>query len=249
MKVTVLGSGSAIQFENRASASFLVEHNGRKILLDAGFSLMDRLEKINVMADEIDAVYISHEHPDHCFGLFHMLFALNNKYYSPKRELTIFGFEKISEWFDKYKNILGHWIQPDTELRFDDNVSGEIFGIRWETFKTKHKDNSTGITFQADEHKLVYSGDSEYFEGFEKIIDGADLFIAECGSGNEQKNRGHMSIKDIQHMTSLSSVKRVLLTHIYPETDPTPVRWSDNGTAFMRSYDLQQIDLKNPEHS
>jgi ribonuclease BN (tRNA processing enzyme) len=246
MKITVLGSGSAIQYQNRASASFLVEYNHKKILLDAGFYLLDRLEKINVMADEIDAVYISHPHPDHCMGLFHMLFALKNKYYKPKKEIFIFGFNGIEKWFNSFKEILGGWIEPESKLIFSDEKSGNIFGIDWEIFDTKHKEDSTGIILRADKYKITYSGDTEYFDELSKLADGSDLFIAECGSGNLNKNKGHMSIDDIRHAAHVSCIKNILLTHIYPETDKMPKSWSENGSYFMQSFDLQQIDLSLP---
>jgi len=69
---------------------YLLEHNGRKILFDAGQKPLDRiqdpsanyvirvtpeetavrqLEKMNISAGEIDYIIISHAHGDHCAGL------------------------------------------------------------------------------------------------------------------------------------------------------------------------------------
>jgi len=241
MQVTVLGSGSSVQFEGRGSASFLLETDGKKVLLDAGFYLLDRLEKAGVMADEIDAVYISHKHPDHFMGLLHLLFALKNKYYTPKESLTIFGFKGIKEWIESFQGILGHWIQPDIKLIYKDDIKGNMDKISWQIFDTIHSNESTGVIINNLGKKLVYTGDTEYFEGLCDISEKADLLLAECGSGNDVRVKGHMSANDIEKIATIADVKKILITHIYPETDKTASSWQIGNTELMRSYDLQRI--------
>ncbi|PLX69366.1 MAG: hypothetical protein C0603_00110 [Denitrovibrio sp.] len=243
MDITVLGSGSAIQFEERASASFLIEANGKKILLDAGFHLLDRLEKNGIMADEIDAVYISHKHPDHFFGLLHLLFALKNRYYSPKEKLHIFGFKGLEAWIRSFQKLMGRWLEPNIELIFSEDTKGEFDEIKWQTFKTVHSPESTGIVLESKGKKIVYSGDTEMFDKLINIVNLADVFIAECGSGNNKKIKGHMCLNDILYITESAKVARVLLTHIYPETDQTDAEWKHGATLFTRSYDHYKISL------
>jgi len=243
MDLTVLGSGSSVQFEKRASASFLVETRNCKLVLDAGFTLMDRLERAKVMADQIDAVYISHKHPDHFMGLIHMLFALNNKYYTPKDKLLIFGFKGLKEWYEAFRQILGKWIEPPLELVFCEEETGSIKDINWQLFQTEHSSESTGIVVRQDNKKITYTGDTEYFDELAEIAEGSDLLIAECGSGNAEKIKGHMSLDDVKKLAESISVKHVLLTHIYPETDKTPDEWTHGKRRFMRSYDLHKISV------
>lgn len=243
MELTVLGSGSSVQFENRASASFLLETSGKKIILDAGFCLLDRLERAGVRADEIDAVYISHKHPDHFFGLLHMLFALKHSFYSPKEEIFLFGFKGLGDWLDSFRKILGHWIEPDSKLIICEDVSGEFAGISWRLFDTVHSPESTGIVVESESRKLVYTGDTEYFEGLSDIARRADLLIAECGKGNGMSTKGHMSLDEVKKIAESSDISRILLTHIYPETDITQKKWRHLSTCFMRSDDLHKISL------
>lgn len=243
MKLTVLGAGSSIQYENRASASFLIETDGRKLLLDAGFCLLDRLEKAGVLADQIDSVYISHKHPDHFMGLIHLLFALKNRYYSPKNELVIFGFKGLAEWLDSFRDILGHWIEPDMKITVKEDRKGETGDISWELFPTVHSDESTGIIIRNANNKITYTGDTEFFEELSYYAKDSDLLIAECGSGNNEKIRGHMCLDDVRKTAVKASAERVLLTHIYPETDITPEKWTEDGITFMRSCDLYKISL------
>ncbi len=65
MKVTVLGSGSS-------GNSILVESQGTRLLVDAGFSGKDierRLTAVGCPAESIDALFITHEHGDHTRGM------------------------------------------------------------------------------------------------------------------------------------------------------------------------------------
>jgi phosphoribosyl 1,2-cyclic phosphodiesterase len=65
MRFVSLGSGS------RGNAS-LIETGNTRILLDNGFALRElerRLEQVQVAADSIDAVLLTHEHQDHVRGV------------------------------------------------------------------------------------------------------------------------------------------------------------------------------------
>lgn len=65
MRVTVLGSGSA-------GNATLVEAGNTRVLVDAGFSARDlarRLEQVGVVAEEIDAIVVTHDHGDHTKGM------------------------------------------------------------------------------------------------------------------------------------------------------------------------------------
>ncbi|PLX66645.1 MAG: hypothetical protein C0602_11280 [Denitrovibrio sp.] len=243
MNLTVLGSGSAVQFENRGSASFLLESGGKKILLDAGFYVLDRMEKAGVMADEIDAVYISHKHPDHFMGLIHLLFALKNNYYTQKDELLIFGFKGLSGWLDSFRAILGSWMEPDIKISVSEENFGSLEDIHWQMFDTVHSDESTGVVIERKGKRLAYTGDTEYFDELPENVKGAELLIAECASGNDYGIKGHMSLNDIKKVVQIASVKKVLLTHIYPESDKTLIEWEEGETKFTRSYDLLKISL------
>src|SRR5881296_3762158 len=68
MKMTVLGGCGAWPAAGQACSGYLVEHDGFRLLVDPGYATLPRLlEQLN--ADEVDAVFVSHGHPDHCVDL------------------------------------------------------------------------------------------------------------------------------------------------------------------------------------
>jgi phosphoribosyl 1,2-cyclic phosphodiesterase len=73
MKVTVLGSGSS-------GNAVLISTEKTKVLVDAGLSAKQILERIAAVGEEaakIDAVLITHEHSDHAGGLRVLLKSVN----------------------------------------------------------------------------------------------------------------------------------------------------------------------------
>lgn len=86
--------------------AYLVEHNGKKILIDTGIedidtvnltksskddwkrgasegNLLDNLKRAGIMPEEIEEVYLTHSHYDHISGLCHLT---NAKIYMSKKE-------------------------------------------------------------------------------------------------------------------------------------------------------------------
>jgi ribonuclease BN (tRNA processing enzyme) len=74
MRITVLGGSGAWPAPDAACSGFLVEHDGFRLLMDVGYAVVPRLLAV-VPAARIDAVVISHGHPDHCADLNPLLRA------------------------------------------------------------------------------------------------------------------------------------------------------------------------------
>src|SRR5205807_7473090 len=74
VRLTVLGACGAWPEPGQACSGFLVEHDGFRLLVDAGYATVPRLLE-HVAASQLDAVFISHGHPDHCADLNPLLRA------------------------------------------------------------------------------------------------------------------------------------------------------------------------------
>ena len=76
MELTVLGcSGSYGSPAGGACSGYLVRGAGRSIVFDLGSGAFANLRKA-IAAEDVDAVVISHMHPDHFLDLVPMRYAL-----------------------------------------------------------------------------------------------------------------------------------------------------------------------------
>src|SRR5690348_5881133 len=74
MRLTVLGACGAWPSAGQACSAYLLEHDGFTLLLDIGYATVPRL-LARVPAERVDAVFVSHGHPDHCADLNPLLRA------------------------------------------------------------------------------------------------------------------------------------------------------------------------------
>ncbi len=82
MEAIVLGSGPGLPQVDRNLSSVLIRHNGQMILADCGDGCIRRLMDHGIGAEDLDAVLITHYHPDHVGGLFmllQMLYLMDRK--------------------------------------------------------------------------------------------------------------------------------------------------------------------------
>ena len=68
MKLTVLGSAGTFPGPDSPCSAYLVEHEGFRLLLDFGPGSLGPLQRHLGLLD-LDAVYLSHLHADHCLEL------------------------------------------------------------------------------------------------------------------------------------------------------------------------------------
>lgn len=98
MKITVVGCGNAFSDDN-FNQSFLVEENGRKLLIDCGYQVPLALRVNRIDFKEIDDIYVSHLHADHVGGLEYFAFQrydwVNKPRLAPEGAPTLIGNETL----------------------------------------------------------------------------------------------------------------------------------------------------------
>ena len=99
MKLVVLGSGTSVPHPQRAAPAFWLETATGSVLLDCGPDATHRMAQERVDWSNLDAVWISHLHLDHCGGLAALLFGLK---WAPQtagrtKPLKIFGCQGIGK--------------------------------------------------------------------------------------------------------------------------------------------------------
>lgn len=256
MKVTILGSGTFYVSKKRSGQAYLLETDGKKILVDCGPGTLMRLSELGVNVEEITHVFLSHFHPDHSGDLFafQMNFRLREFFDNPNKMVpVIYGPEGIEEFtkklsyiyqlpaFDNYSAIA--WRPYEPEIRLD--------GLTVRTFKVKHKAfgqdaDAYALRFEAEGKTFVYSGDSIKCEGIEKAAENADVFICDASYTKGRGGAAHMDTLEIGEIAEQAGAKKVILTHFYPNTEgldmAAEVQEKYSGEV-VRGEDFMEIEL------
>ena len=228
MLLVVLGSGTSVPHSQRASAAFWLESDGGSMLLDCSADAMHRMAQESLDWPNLDAIWISHLHLDHCGGLASLLFAMKHspQTQSRRKPLTIFscsGVERLLKAIDD-TNDYGLFRQPfPLEVREITGSGGDFTpceGIRCETFKTPHTRESLAIRLtNSEKQTVVYSADTGVSEDLASFARGADLFVLECSFCEDKPVQTHLNLAEAMRIAQLAEPRRLLLTHLYPEWD------------------------------
>lgn len=103
VKITFLGTGSAIPTERRNHPAVFLEYKQHGILFDCGESTQTQFRKAKISPTKISKIFISHWHGDHVLGLPGLLqtLALNNY----NKTLEVYGPEGTYRMFDAYQQL------------------------------------------------------------------------------------------------------------------------------------------------
>ncbi len=103
--LTILGSASALPFSDRNPSAQALSVHGRLFLLDCGEGTQQRIRQEHLSFVKIEAIFISHIHGDHCFGLFGLLSTMS--LYRRTGDLHIFGPQNLGPILNFFRSYFG----------------------------------------------------------------------------------------------------------------------------------------------
>jgi len=226
MKLVVLGSGTSVPHPDRAAAAFWLETENGSLLLDCSADAPHRMAAEHLDWPNLDAIWISHLHLDHCGGLAPLLFGLKwaPQTQTRKKPLKIFGchgVERVLKAIDD-ANDYRLFKQP-FPIEIYEPGEAETFAVLKNieaiTFSTPHTRESLALRLTDGRHTLVYSSDTGYAEDLAAFARGADLLILECSFQRNKPTHKHLELDEAMRLAGMAEPRKLLLTHLYPEWD------------------------------
>jgi len=226
MKLTVLGSGTTVPHPTRTSSGFWLETSAGTILLDCSPTAARRMAEENLPWHDLDAIWISHFHIDHCGGL--MSFLAGTKHAEATRSRTkplkIFGPVGLRSLIERMSAVNNYKLteQPFPVEIFEVEPLEQfeiLAGIEAVAAKTPHTDESLAIHIRDGEKALVFSADTGLDTSLAAFASGVDLFILECSFFANKPIEEHLELAEAIHLIRRAKPKRAMLTHFYPEWD------------------------------
>jgi len=252
--VTVLGSGTCVPSLERSSCSVMLEVEGTILLFDSGPGTMRRLLRTNTTIFEVDYIFYSHFHPDHSAELVPFLFS--TKYPDTGQRHTVLSIvagRGFDEFFAGLKNVYGKWIELDPGLikiiemnnRSADSCRMKEFTVRSAPVEHNPESIAYRITSPGG-YSVVYSGDTDYSESLIELSKDADILICESALPDDLHVKGHLTPSLAGDIATRAGVKKLVLTHFYPECDQTDIKQECRKTydgPLVLAEDLMRIEI------
>ena len=149
-KIHILGCGSALPTLKHNASSQLIEMRGKCFMVDCGEGAQMQFRRSHIHFSKLNAIFISHMHGDHCFGLMGLLSTLGMlgrtsklRIYAPKDYEPL--FRQHVELFMQTMEYEMEMIPVDTEKQ---QVIYEDHSLTVETVPLQHRVPCCGFIFR-----------------------------------------------------------------------------------------------------
>jgi ribonuclease BN (tRNA processing enzyme) len=221
MRLTVLGSSGTAPRAGNPASGYLVQSEGVNLWLDAGpgtyMALLALLDP-----GQLDAVLLSHMHPDHCSDLF----ALGHEFAYVRRSSRQVPVLCPDGSADRIAGFLGgtHDHAMFDTLQIKEVQPAEVFhfgALQVTAQAAHHSVPALAFRIEGPGGSLGYTGDTGPSDLIEAHFAGVDTLLAEASRQEASEPYPfHMSAGQAGEMASRVGADSLLLTHIPGSLDP-----------------------------
>ncbi len=226
LQLRVLGCAGTHPAPDRLCSSYLVESDGYRLLLDCGNGSLTNLQRVCDVAD-LDAVLLSHLHPDHFADLYGLYYALRF-HRDGTQSVPVYAPAGASAH-------IAQLLPPDSadtfaaSCRFHTVAAGdaiELGPLRVTLFAAYHPVETLACRVESEGGVLAYSADSAPTPALADCARDADLFVADCtwlARLGPYPPGTHMTGLQAGAQAAQAGARRLLVTHVFPAYDPVEV--------------------------
>ncbi len=243
MRLRVLGGCGAWPEAGSACSGFLLEHEGFRLLVDLGYATVPRLLE-HTAAEQVDAVFITHRHPDHCADLNPLLRSRGLRD-DPAPALPVYALPGAVDAvlaLDR-PGVLDHAYELHEFTAGDRLVIGPFDA---QTRLLPHSVPNAGVRLIAGGGILAYTGDSGPSQQVVELARDADLLMADASFVEQVPDpmRGWLgTARDAGRQAAEADTGRLLLTHLMPGTDHEAAQ-AATREHYIGPVDVAETDLE-----
>ncbi|WP_147067230.1 MBL fold metallo-hydrolase [Knoellia locipacati] len=223
MRVRVIGCSGSFAGPSSPASSYLVtaEADGRawNVVLDLGSGALGPLQR-HVAPADLDAVFLTHLHPDHCADLCGLYVAHT---YAPdgppQRRLPVWGprdtASRVSLMYHGLED--GGMDKVFSFGRLEDRVPIAVGPLTITPYAVNHPVEAYGFRVEADGAVLAYTGDTDSCDSLGPLMAVADLVLADSAfvDGRDDVRGIHLSAsRAARAAAGAGGVQRLVLTHM-----------------------------------
>lgn len=216
LELVVLGSaGSYLDpADGIACSGFLLRSKSSSLLLDCGFGVLANAYK-HIDIGGVEAVFLSHIHPDHCADIFNLNGYLRQ---NPQRKpINVMCHQKMRSHLDAY---VERWSPSIEWLNVDGRSQYRIGDMICRFQRTRHGPPTYACEVRCGNLSVIYTSDTGPGWDIRRFRGNADLVICDAGYVDPQDGPPvHMTARQAGQLACKMGARRLLLTHIRPGAD------------------------------
>jgi ribonuclease Z len=220
LAVTFLGTRDAAFGPGTFTSSQLVSLGETDVLVDAGAGSSSQLRRAGLAVAELEAIVLTHWHPDHVAGLPPLLRRGGGRL-TKRSSLRLFGPSPPSNaWWHALRGAAAWPLVASLDVVEPGDVL-ELGALRLETYPTDHGTRSVGWRFheaRGGDRIVVIPGDSRPTEEIADAARGADLLVFEATFLDEHRDRAlasrHSTAWEAGSLARAAGCGTLALTHL-----------------------------------
>ena len=239
MKLTILGCAGTFPSAESPCSGYLIQHDGYQLIVDLGAGALGQLQRHIGLLD-VDAVYVSHLHADHCIDLVAYSYARRYHPGGIPPLLAVYGPAGTRQRiFDSYEATPAHGLEDVFDFREVPTGTHELGPFTVTTTQVNHPVECHGLRIEAAGRSLVYSGDTGECDDLVALAKDCDVFLCEASWATADDNPPdiHLSGRQAGEHAARARVGRLLLTHVVPWADAEQIL-TEATSAFGGSTEL-----------
>lgn len=232
----VLGSSGAWPERGRACSGYVLEHQGVRIVMDLGYGTASRLLDMlgSSVGDGIDAVVVTHEHPDHMVDL-HALFRARWFGRRGAPAIPLFSPEEVVDRLKALEEDEGDAVHDVFDWHALPAKPYRVGPFRLESRALPHFVPNAGVRLIAERLVVAYTGDTGPDAALTELGRDADLYVVEASDRDDAPRsypgpRKHLTAEEAGAAASEAGARRLLLSHFWPDKDREASRIAAGST-------------------
>jgi ribonuclease BN (tRNA processing enzyme) len=244
VRLTVLGCSGTFPGPQSPCSGYLVEHDGYRLVVDLGAGALGQLQRHIGLLD-VDAVYISHLHADHCIDLVAYSYARRYHPSGIPPVLPVYGPAGTAQRIlDSYEAPPSHGLEDVFDFREVEPETRQLGPFTVTAARVNHPIECHGLRIEAGGRSLAYSGDTGESDALVELARDADVFLCEASwlAADDNPPNIHLSGRQAGEHARRAGADRLLLTHVVPWASGEPIV-AEARAAFGGTTDLARCGV------
>jgi ribonuclease BN (tRNA processing enzyme) len=229
-ELAFLGTGNYSVPKGRYWSNFLIDGT---VLVETSPTVLPHLRRLGVDASAIDAVVVSHFHPDHTFGWPFLLHELMKA--GRDRPVYVVGPPDTQGFFAEMMALGGvSDVHEEVHAELDVQYVGidggwqDVGPVRLRGIEVEHVPHLRcfGYLFDRGGRIVGYSGDTRPCAGLDELARESDVLVLECNGGHPWPT--HMDVGKVAELRARFPGVPFVLTHVGEEVDREAVAHIDD---------------------